>query len=83
MSEKILTELGAECVGGDLILNRVVVGMYRHGQFILTPEGQAVVDENVVDAVVTEAPAARVARKARSADAAKAPAEAEAPAATE
>lgn len=53
MSEKTLYERGAECVAGDLILNRKVVGRYRNGQFILTAEG---VDEleNVVEVQAVE-----------------------------
>jgi hypothetical protein len=32
---------GAQIVGGDLILRHQVVGMFRYGDFILTPEGEA------------------------------------------
>ena len=39
MSDTELISRGAECVFGDLLLNRVLVGIYRNGQFILTPEG--------------------------------------------
>lgn len=39
MSDKKFIAMGAECVAGDLTLNRVVVGQYRNGQFILTEEG--------------------------------------------
>lgn len=53
MSDKHLIELGAECVAGDLILGRTVVGQYRNGQFILTPEG-AEIDKNVLDVEVKE-----------------------------
>lgn len=53
MADKHLIELGAECVAGDLILGRVVVGHYRNGQFILTPEG-AEIDKNVLDVEVKE-----------------------------
>ncbi len=57
MSDKELISRGAECVCGDLILKRVTVGMYRHGQFILTPEGA---DElaNVVDVQAVVVPPA-------------------------
>jgi hypothetical protein len=53
MSDKELIARGAEVVTGDLIMNRKVMGHYRSGQFILTPEG---VDElnNVVDVVAKE-----------------------------
>ena len=37
--EKSLVDAGAECVAGDLILNRVVMGRYRGGQFYPTDEG--------------------------------------------
>ena len=57
MSEKTLIERGAECVAGDLILNRKVVGRYRNGQFILTPEGV----EEIENVVVAGAPAAAAA----------------------
>lgn len=48
MSDKELISRGAEVVTGDLILNRKVVGNYRNGQFILTPEGADEL-ENVVE----------------------------------
>lgn len=48
MSDKELISRGAEVVTGDLILNRKVVGHYRNGQFILTPEGADEL-ENVVE----------------------------------
>jgi len=51
MSDKELISRGAECVFGDLLLNRVLVGIYRNGQFIITPEG-AFELENVIDAEV-------------------------------
>jgi hypothetical protein len=58
MSDKELISRGAELVTGDLILRRKVVGQYRNGQFLLTPEG---VDEleNIVDVVVKEPSAPR------------------------
>ena len=58
MSDTRLLALGAEVVCGDLILNRQVVGMYRHGQFMLTPEGEAALND---DAIEAEAPAPRAA----------------------
>ena len=39
MSDKELISRGAECVFGNLYLKRVLVGVYRNGQFVLTPEG--------------------------------------------
>jgi len=48
MSDKELIARGAEVVTGDLILGRTVVGHYRNGQFILTPEGAHELD-NVVE----------------------------------
>jgi hypothetical protein len=44
MSDKRLRELGADCVCGDLILDRVTVGHYRNGQFVVTPEGAEVLE---------------------------------------
>lgn len=41
--EQKLHDLGAECVCGDLLLNRVLVGRYRDGAFIPTPEASEVV----------------------------------------
>jgi hypothetical protein len=38
-SEKDFIAAGAECVAGDLIYNRVVVGRYRGGTYIPTEEG--------------------------------------------
>ena len=70
MSEKVLIERGAECVAGDLILNRRVVGQYRHGQFILTPDGADEVN-NVVEVRATSA-AADAPKAPKSSKAAKA-----------
>lgn len=53
MQEKELIARGAECVCGDLILNRKVVGHYRNGQFIITPEGADELN-NVVEVQATE-----------------------------
>lgn len=59
MSDKELIARGAEVVTGDLILGRTVVGHYRNGQFILTPEGANELD-NVVEVQAKEVvPAAR------------------------
>lgn len=77
MQDKELIARGAECVCGDLILGRTVVGHYRNGQFIITPEGA---DElaNVVEVKATEVkPVKTVAAKtvaAKTAKASKAPA---------
>lgn len=51
MSDKQFLDSGAECVGGDLILNRVVVGQYRNGQFVLTEAGatMAKLEANTID----------------------------------
>ncbi|HQT19131.1 MAG TPA: hypothetical protein PLE48_13385 [Thiobacillus sp.] len=67
MSDKELISRGAELVTGDLILHRKVVGQYRNGQFMLTPEGVNEL-ENIVDAVVKEAASPRKPR-AKKADA--------------
>jgi hypothetical protein len=65
MSDKELISRGAECVFGDLLLNRVLVGMYRNGQFILTPEGS---DElaNVVEVEAVVVPKGKGKGKAPS-----------------
>lgn len=81
MQDKELIARGAECICGDLILNRTVVGHYRNGQFIITPEGA---DElaNVVEVKATEVKPVKTAA-AKTAKALKAPvveAPAEAPA---
>lgn len=47
-----LIEKGAQVVGGDLILRHQLVGQFRHGEFILTPEGQAELE--IVDIEVKE-----------------------------
>ena len=63
MQDKELIARGAECVCGDLILNRKVVGHYRNGQFIITPEGADELN-NVVEVQATEVkPAKTVAVK--------------------
>lgn len=76
MSSDKLISMGAECVGGDLILNRQVVGIYRNGQFIITPEGAEVI-ERVVDIEAVEvqepAPVVRARGKAKAAAAEPAP----------
>lgn len=46
--EKTLVDRGAESVGGDLMLNRKVVGHCRAGSFVLTPEG---IDELAIEDV--------------------------------
>ncbi len=71
MSEKMLIERGAECVSGDLILGRQVVGKYRDGQFIMTPEGMELVTLGAAEKpqAVPAEPAAKPGRspKARAA----------------
>lgn len=66
MSDKELISRGAECVFGDLLLNRKLVGMYRNGQFILTPEGA---DEiaNVIEVEATVISAAKPKGKPKAA----------------
>lgn len=75
MQDKELIARGAECVCGDLILNRKVVGHYRNGQFVITPEGA---DElkNVVEiqaTVVTETKAPKAAKVVKTTKAVKLP----------
>lgn len=53
MSDKELIARGAEVVTGDLILGRKVVGHYRNGQFVITPEGADEL-ENIVDVVAKD-----------------------------
>lgn len=65
MSDKELISRGAELVTGDLILHRKVVGQYRNGQFMLTPEGVNEL-ENIVDVVVKEAASPRKPRAKKS-----------------
>lgn len=43
---------GAQIVGGDLILRHQVVGMFRYGDLIITPEGEAELE--IVDVEVKE-----------------------------
>lgn len=72
MQDKELIARGAECVCGDLILGHKVVGHYRNGQFVITPEGA---DEltNVVEVKATEVKPAKTAAT-KPAKSAKAPA---------
>lgn len=51
--EQELMARGAEVVAGDMLLKRKLVGMYRNGQFILTPEGAEELD-NVVEVQAVE-----------------------------
>jgi len=61
MTEHVFTVAGADCVAGDLILNGVVVGQYRNGQFIMTEAGVAKAKELEV---VEEPPKASARKKA-------------------
>lgn len=67
MNDKELIARGAECVAGDLILHRQVVGHYRNGQFVITPAGadilQNVVDVEAVEVTEVKAPRAPKPRK--------------------
>lgn len=36
-----LIALGAQAVGGDLVWKGQLLGQFRHGEFIITPEGEA------------------------------------------
>lgn len=62
MSDKELISRGAECVMGDLYLKHTRVGMYRNGQFILTPEGA----EELANVVEVEAVVVPVKPKGKS-----------------
>lgn len=72
MSDKELIARGAEVITGDLILNRVVVGKYRNGQFIITPEGaeelQNVVQEGTKVVAQSKPRAAKRAKDAEVTD---------------
>lgn len=68
MTEQDFYEAGAECVGGDLILNRVVVGRYRHGQFVLSEEGLLLSTPPAVPVTVEpDAPKQAITRKPKAA----------------
>lgn len=54
-AEKLIAK-GAQLVGGDFILRHQVVGMYRHDEFILTPEGQAELEVTDVEVVEVKKP---------------------------
>lgn len=43
-NEQKLLALGAECVGGDLILHHKVLGRFRNGDLHLTDDGKAVLE---------------------------------------
>lgn len=75
MSEKNLLKMGAECVGGDLILGHQTVGMYRDGSFLLTDAGRTVLDKLIEDAVVAEAIPATAKKPAAKKATAEKPAE--------
>lgn len=49
--EKLIA-LGADAVGGELIWKHKVLGHFRHGDFFITPEGEAAL--NIEDVVFTE-----------------------------
>lgn len=66
MDDKQFYERGAECVAGDLILDRVVVGRYRNGQFVLTAEGA-----ELAESAAPEEPKAKAKAKAKPAKAPK------------
>lgn len=61
-----LTAMGADVVGGDLILKHKVLGHFRNGDLHLTEEGQKMVavDDVVVKEDAPAAPAAKPAAKA-------------------
>lgn len=61
-NEQKLIDMGAECVCGDLILNRQTVARYRNGTCMVTEAGLTVLQEAAeaasgsVEEVVTRAP---------------------------
>lgn len=44
-NEEALVAAGAECIAGDLILKRQVVGQYRNGVFQVSPAGEVVLED--------------------------------------
>jgi hypothetical protein len=44
-NEEALVAAGAECIAGDLILKRRVVGQYRNGVFQVSPAGVVVLED--------------------------------------
>lgn len=64
MNDKELIARGAECVAGDLVLHRQVVGHYRNGQFVITPEGADIL-QNVVDVEAVEVTEQKPAQRAK------------------
>jgi hypothetical protein len=77
MSDKELIKRGAEVVTGDLILRRTVVGHYRNGQFILTPEGANELDTVIEVQAKDVSPTARPKRADKKAALPQAPAAAQ------
>lgn len=49
-----LVALGAQCVGGDLIYKHKVLGTFRYGDFVMTPEGKELIDMDITDVEVKE-----------------------------
>lgn len=83
-NEQKLLALGAECVGGDLILHHKVLGRYRNGDFFITEDGLKMLQaESVEDATVvsaTESVAPKQTKKAKKTEKpAEAPVEADEP----
>ena len=58
-----LVALGAEVVGGDLILKHKVLGHFRNGDLSLTAEGQKLLEADNTPNVVPPPRAPRAARK--------------------
>lgn len=71
MSLKEFTAMGAQCVGGDLILNRVTVGRLRNGDCYPTDEGLELLKHNIIDVEATvieeQVPAKKVTKKFKEA----------------
>ena len=47
-----LIALGAQAVGGDLVWKGQLLGQFRNGEFLITPEGEAAM--NIEDVEVRE-----------------------------
>lgn len=76
-NEQKLLALGAESVGGDLILRHKVAGRYRNGDFFVTEDGLKMLQaESVEDATVVPAVEPAAPKQAKKAKKAEKPAEA-------
>lgn len=54
MSEKAFLDMGAEVVGGNMLLKRVVVGVYRDDMFSVTKEGSDMLKAEPIEVQAVE-----------------------------